>query len=254
MQKKAKHIDHKTARIYGDIFQDLSDTSFTLKANSYLARTTFRNSWFQGKCCLDAGCGAGIAAVALARIKETRVYAVDFSEHCLAIAHKRLKNFKRCSLLKASVLELPFKDNSFNFINCNGVVHHLADSLNVLTEFYRVLSPYGWLFLGVYGAGGLANEYQINIGRVLSKAIPYTIMKKILPQKQRAQTLDHWYAPIRHTYRETEVIEALKTFRFQNIKRLSSDFYRKPGDCLEKLKLGPDGMYMHFLAQKVISS
>jgi len=250
MLNRKKSIDHKTALVFGDIFQDLSDESFVLKSGSYLARAGLENSWFEEKRCLDAGCGAGIAADALSRIKGTRVYAVDFSKPCLALARKRLSNFGNCSLWEASLLELPFKNDSFDFVNCNSVLHHLTNPLKALSELSRVLSSSGWLFLGVYGAGGLANEYRINMGRFLAKTVPYSLMKKILPPKQRAQILNYWYVPVRRPYREALIREMLASCGFQNITRLSSGFYRKPVSYFEKIKLGPDGMYMHFLAQK----
>lgn len=51
--------------------------------------------------------------------------------------------------VKADICNLPFDDNSFNFIICNHVLEHIPDDLKAMKELYRVLAPGGTAILQV---------------------------------------------------------------------------------------------------------
>lgn len=45
--------------------------------------------------------------------------------------------------VKADICNLPFKDNSFDFIICNHVLEHIPDHIKAMQELYRVMAPQG---------------------------------------------------------------------------------------------------------------
>ena len=45
--------------------------------------------------------------------------------------------------VKADICDLPFKNNSFDFIICNHVLEHIQDDTKAMQELYRVLAPSG---------------------------------------------------------------------------------------------------------------
>ncbi|WP_115124059.1 class I SAM-dependent methyltransferase [Marinirhabdus gelatinilytica] len=45
--------------------------------------------------------------------------------------------------VKADICNLPFKDNSFDFMICNHVLEHIPDDTKAMKELYRVLAPNG---------------------------------------------------------------------------------------------------------------
>ena len=45
--------------------------------------------------------------------------------------------------VKADICDLPFEDNSFDFIICNHVLEHIPDDTKAMQELYRVLAPSG---------------------------------------------------------------------------------------------------------------
>ena len=51
--------------------------------------------------------------------------------------------------VKADICNLPFKDNSFNFILCNHVLEHIPDDTKAMKELYRVLAPGGTAILQI---------------------------------------------------------------------------------------------------------
>lgn len=96
---------------------------------------------------LDIGCGAGHLIRYLHenyRCKEVPA-GLDVSEHALEFCKQR--GLSRLVLESAS--EISFSDGSFNLLTCIDTLQHLnsADEQKALSEFARVLSPGGLLYL-----------------------------------------------------------------------------------------------------------
>jgi ubiquinone/menaquinone biosynthesis C-methylase UbiE len=94
---------------------------------------------------LDLGCGAGM--LALLKRKEVNLTGVDLSTEC-ALAAKR--NGYDASF-SASLSQLPFADNSFDYVVTLDVLGHVAfeEKDAVLTEIKRVLRPDGVTMHGI---------------------------------------------------------------------------------------------------------
>lgn len=59
--------------------------------------------------------------------------------------------------VKADICNLPFEDDSFDFILCNHVLEHIPDDEKAMKELYRVLSPGGTAILQI--PQDLSREY-----------------------------------------------------------------------------------------------
>jgi SAM-dependent methyltransferase len=90
---------------------------------------------------LDAGCGSGALAAALAGRGAT-VTGIDLSAGLLEIAARRLG--PAVVLRRADLGEpLSFAGGSFELVVASLVLHYLEDWVPVLSEFHRVLVPGG---------------------------------------------------------------------------------------------------------------
>jgi len=99
---------------------------------------------------LDAGCGIGVLSRFYAR-KQFEVYSVDISDKAVEITDRSLKLFGlKGQVSVSSVEDLPFPDNSFEYIVSNGVIHHTPETEKAVAEFYRVLKPGGCASVCVY--------------------------------------------------------------------------------------------------------
>lgn len=97
---------------------------------------------------LDLCCGTGqmINYECKAVGKNTTVIGVDFSQEMLNVGAKRLsqslKDYKY-ELIKGSILELPFEENTFDCITIAFGLRNIPDKNKALSEMYRVLKPGG---------------------------------------------------------------------------------------------------------------
>jgi SAM-dependent methyltransferase len=132
---------------------DLKDWMLTQAARGQdYYRARLQKIKFGGGRVLDAGCGVGNWAIALACMFE-QVVAVENDAVRLAILAGMASHFDGRILTElASIEALPFPDGSFDAVFCNGVIF-LADYRRALGEFSRVLKPGSPLYVTYNGKG-----------------------------------------------------------------------------------------------------
>lgn len=77
---------------------------------------------------LDAGCGSGRLTRFIGKYSK-KVYGVDLID---------LPKDKKVKFIKASIMDLPFPDSSFDLVYCEGVLHHTPDPKRAFMELARI--------------------------------------------------------------------------------------------------------------------
>lgn len=98
---------------------------------------------------LDAGCGVGAHSVRLAR-RGFNVTAVDMVPATLALATQTTAEHDvqdRVSVSQEDITSLSFRDGSFRGVLCWGVLMHVPDVDDAISELARVLAPGGALIV-----------------------------------------------------------------------------------------------------------
>lgn len=93
---------------------------------------------------LDAGCGTGKL---LESCKLYRAYGIEISEIAIEFCKKRRLN----NVIRASICDIPFENNTFNIITSMDVLCHkgVKNDIETIKELYRVLDKEGLLFLNL---------------------------------------------------------------------------------------------------------
>jgi len=86
---------------------------------------------------LDAGCGEGETLARLGPSLPERTVAVDLSAEAVELTAAR---FPTVEVRRASVLDLPFAEGSFDLVVCLEVLEHLPEPEAALAELCRVAS------------------------------------------------------------------------------------------------------------------
>jgi ubiquinone/menaquinone biosynthesis C-methylase UbiE len=107
---------------------------------------------------LEAGCGTGYNALELGQRYNLRMTAMDLQP--LAIQYCRRRGCERS--LAASVMELPFPNQHFDFVSSIDVLPVLpaGGDARALGEFHRVLKPGGWMVLRVAAFRALRSRHS----------------------------------------------------------------------------------------------
>ena len=102
-----------------------------------------------GERMLEIGCGRGVGAALLSeKFQPAIVHAMDFDFEMIKKAQKRFKNHNlmRAGFYVGGVLQLPYKDATFDAVFGFGVLHHVPDWCGGLAEIARVLKKGGCYF------------------------------------------------------------------------------------------------------------
>jgi ubiquinone/menaquinone biosynthesis C-methylase UbiE len=111
---------------------------------------------------LDAGCGTGgMLNVVRKKFPGADLAGVDQSTHALGLTAARKTGAK---LITASVEELPFADNSFDFVLSLDVLSEGLDEGRAVQEVRRVLRPGGRLILNVAALEFLKGAHDCAVG------------------------------------------------------------------------------------------
>lgn len=116
---------------------------------------------------LVAGGGTGDATIFLAeqlRGTNAEIVHLDMSHASIALAQQRAKirGLTNITWINDSLLNLPALGlGQFDYINCSGVLHHLADPDLGLQVLRSALKPDGAMGLMLYATTGRAGVYQM---------------------------------------------------------------------------------------------
>ena len=128
-------------------FEDLDQYHFE-KLHHLLRLVDFNG--YRGKAVLEVGCGA---AVDLARFAKGGAVCtgVDLASSAIALAKANFEQQGLTGDLRvANGEQLPFPDNSFDFVFAHGVVQYTANPQALVNEVRRVLKPGGEAVFQVY--------------------------------------------------------------------------------------------------------
>ncbi len=138
-----------------------------------------RQSFANGFRALVAGGGTGDATIFLAeqlRHTDAHIVHLDMSQASIAIAQARAKirGLTNISWVHDSLLNLPTLGlQKFDYINCSGVLHHLADPDAGFRALLSVLLENGAIGLMVYATTGRTGVYQMQaLMRLVNEPLP----------------------------------------------------------------------------------
>ena len=134
----------------------------------------------RGKTLLDAGCGTGwFSKIGVER--GAKVTSMDLGENLLLEVQKKCETNR----VVGSILDMPFENNSFDFIVSSEVIEHTPDPHKAIEELARVLKPGGTLVLTTpnkfwYFSIWIANKLHIRPYEGLENWMGWHEMKKTI--------------------------------------------------------------------------
>ncbi|MCD7033361.1 demethylmenaquinone methyltransferase [Metabacillus sp. GX 13764] len=143
----------KEEKVHG-VFQKISGQydkmNSVISFKQHLAwrkETMKRMKVHNGAVALDVCCGTGDWTLALAEAAGSsgRVAGLDFSSNMLSVAQKKVadSDYKEIELVQGNAMELPFEDNTFDFVTIGFGLRNVPDYMTVLKEMTRVAKPGG---------------------------------------------------------------------------------------------------------------
>jgi len=133
---------------------------------------------------LDIGCGQGYNAQELVR-SGARLTAIDLTEKGLSLATQRFRlRGLHANFVQADAENLPFKNESFDFVHSSGAIHHTPHIQKAVDEIYRILRKGGRGSIMVYHKSSWVYWYRIQLRLRLLMTLLY-----LLPSNVRGHLL-----------------------------------------------------------------
>jgi ubiquinone/menaquinone biosynthesis C-methylase UbiE len=131
-----------------------------------------------GRSVLEVAPGPGYLAIELAKLGNYRIIGLDISKDFMEIARINAKEAGvEVQFQQGSVADIPFPDNTFDFIICTAAFKNFKEPLKALSQMHRVLTSGGTALI-IDMNRNISNQqiedYTKNIG---AKGIDKLIMK-----------------------------------------------------------------------------
>ncbi len=156
----------------------------------------------KGRRILDAGCGSGFSASlwmdeGWRRGGHAEWVGADISS-AIDVARSRLGTIGGTSFVQADLLQLPFKEKTFDLIFSEGVLHHTPSTEKAFRSLLTVLAPAGEILFYVYRKKGPIREFTDDYVRnFLATLPPEVAWERLKPLTKLGKSLASMHGQVR---------------------------------------------------------
>ena len=180
------------------------------------------------KSLIEVGSGTCQLANYLAIGTNNQIYAFDSSFHSLKLGKEFAdkNNIQNIKFVRGDIFDKNFKDESFDFIWCNGVLHHTKNPYESFKCLVPCLKKNGYILLGLYNKiGRFRTKFRKYVYKFFGKktVIKFDPILRSIPKdsqdKINAWIKDQYTHPVEYTHTFDEI---LKWFKENNIEFINS--------------------------------
>jgi ubiquinone/menaquinone biosynthesis C-methylase UbiE len=128
--------------------QAYASADFSDANKIFLSNMLSVSSSLHGKAILDVGCGDGEIIIDIKKRFDCNLTAIDGSASMLKqFLLKSVKNnIQDVSVINERIEKHPFKNNTFDFVICNSLLHHVKDPQLFWERVIDITKPGGYVF------------------------------------------------------------------------------------------------------------
>lgn len=170
-----------------------------------------------GSSIIEIAAGPGYLSIELAKLGGYKIIGLDISKEFVEIAWRNAKEAGvNVEFRRGTVSQIPFQDNTFDFIICTAAFKNFKDPFKALDEMNRVLRPSGTALIIDMDKNASNQQIQNYIERTGAKGIDKFIMKAIFTHFLR-----------NGAYTKDELISIISRTAFDkyNVKQEGIGFY-----------------------------
>ena len=203
--------------------KDDTKSSILEKGNKNFFASSFKKFIGYKKDVLEVGCGTGQLSIYFSIGNNNNIVGLDPTIESLQLGKKFIdkNNLKNVNFVRADIFDDVLKDNIFDFIWCNGVLHHTKNPSKAFDILIKSLKKEGYVLIGLYNKIG---RIRTLIRKYLYKLFGITMLKFLDPtlknlktddEEQKSWIRDQYLHPIESLH---TIDEVLVWFKKNNIK------------------------------------
>jgi len=206
---------------------DDNKQSILEKGNKNILAQKFKKFIGYKKKVLEVGCGTGQLSIYFSLGTNNQIVAFDPTIQSLNLAKNFAKknNITNIEFVNADIFDDVLVDNYFDFVWCNGVLHHTKDPYKAFQLVCKALKDEGYILIGLYNKIG---RIRTLIRKYLSKIFGLKVLEifdptlkhlKISKEERKSWIKDQYFHPIESLHTLDEV---LNWFKNNNIEYINS--------------------------------
>ena len=207
---------------------------------------------------LEVGCGTGQLSIYFSLGTNNRIVGFDPTIQSLNLA----KNFAdkneitNIEFINADIFDDVLVDNYFDFVWCNGVLHHTKDPYKAFEIVTKSLKDKGYILVGLYNKiGRIRTILRKYLGKIFGTKFleifdPTLKNLKISDEERKSWVKDQYFHPIESLHTLDEVLDWFKKNNIEFINSIPScdfEFSQDFENLFEKKSKG--SFYSRFLNQ-----
>ena len=197
------------------------------KGNNNFLSSEFKKFIGYKKNILEVGCGTGQLSIYFAIGTNNNVIGLDPTIESLNLASKFAdkNNISNIQFVNADIFDDILKDDIFDFIWCNGVLHHTKNPKGAFEIMIKSLKKEGYVLVGLYNKIGrirtIIRKYMYKIFGINFLKLFDPTLKNLKNDNQEKESWirDQYFHPIESLHTMDEV---LKWFDHNNIEFINS--------------------------------
>ena len=200
------------------------------KGNKNILAQKFKNFIGYKKNVLEVGCGTGQLSIYFSLGTNNKIVGLDPTIQSLNLA----KNFvnkneiTNIEFVNADIFDDVLVDNYFDFIWCNGVLHHTKNPYKAFEIISKTLKNNGYILVGLYNKIGrlrtIVRKYASKLfGKKFLEIFDPTLKNLKISDEERVSWIkDQYFHPIESLHTLDEVLEWFKKNDIQYINSIPS--------------------------------
>ncbi len=231
-------------------YKDNDDKQSILeKGNKNLLAKKFKNFIGFKKKVLEVGCGTGQLSIYFSLGTNNRIVGFDPTIQSLNLAKDfATKNeILNIEFVNADIFDDVLVDDYFDFVWCNGVLHHTKDPYKAFQIVAKSLKNEGYILVGLYNKFG---RFRTILRKYLSKIFGVRFLEffdptlknlKISNEERKSWIKDQYFHPIESLHTLDEVLEWFDNNDIEYVNSIPScdfEFSQDYSNLFKKNSLG----------------
>ena len=233
-------------------YKDNDDKQSILeKGNKNLLAQKFKNFIGFKKKILELGCGTGQLSIYFSLGTNNRIVGFDPTIQSLNLAKDfATKNeIFNIEFVNADIFDDVLVDNYFDFIWCNGVLHHTKDPYKAFQIVAKSLKNEGYILVGLYNKFG---RLRTILRKHLSKIFGVRFLEffdptlknlKISDEERKSWIKDQYFHPIESLHTLDEVLEWFDNNDIEYVNSIPSCDFEFNHDYTDLFKKNSQGSF-----------
>tara|TARA_B110001450_G_C17655518_1_gene495062 strand:- start:1635 stop:2549 length:915 start_codon:yes stop_codon:yes gene_type:complete len=193
-----------------------NDDKFTIleKGDKNYLSSKYKEFIGYNKDVLEVGCGTGQLAIYFAIGNNNRIVGLDATKESLELAANfaNKNDILNIDFINADIFDDVLKDDFFDFIWCNGVLHHTKDPYGAFEILIKSLKKDGYVLIGLYNKIG---RIRTLIRKYLYKIFDKSFLKitdptlrnlKFNEEEKKSWIRDQYFHPIESLHTLDDVL------------------------------------------------